>query len=186
MKEDFIIHLGLQKTGSTFLQREVFPLIRKTIWSDENLSGDILSKIGSIERYGILEHLYNTVPDAKIIIVLRCEEEWLNSVYSHYIKRGGYKTYDKWFSEEFDKKLLLFDNYVDKIKEYFNEVLVCRYENLVYDCDKFIIDICQFIGVDMPDYRNKFYNRRYNSVYLNLHRYYNFVGNGILRKIYGW
>jgi len=108
-----VLHVGPQRTGTTFLQREVFPRIpdawlygnnntpfdfksplaanRLNIISDEGFYGNPWDKgIPYASKYTIGKRLRQVFPDAKILVGMREHDEWLNSVYNTYIRRGGY------------------------------------------------------------------------------------------------
>lgn len=115
MTAKLFLHIGLHKTGTTFLQREVFPfwpevhyfrggslfaildeLIdsphSKFLVSRESLSGMPLSNNGLswIEGFAAaVERLAKLVPDAGIIIAFRRQRELLLSLYKQYLHEGG-------------------------------------------------------------------------------------------------
>jgi len=179
-KSDVIIHVGLHKTGTSFLQKEVFPNIKNAevfgyankvfnfktklsdkkinIISEEGLSGNLHTKIKTVDRETITSRLHAVFPDAKIIVVFRNKEDWIKSLYSEYIKLGGYETFNYWKTEILDETCLNFDKYEKCLKKLFDYVLVCRYEDLKNDTDVFIKNICDFICVKVPEYDNKYRN----------------------------
>ena len=84
------IHVGIHRTGSTFLQNIIFPKLSnsKSIFSNEAISGSFFSP-----GYEDARELKSLCPDVKIIIVLRNQHSLINSFYSLYLKVGGTKTY---------------------------------------------------------------------------------------------
>ena len=113
MKNKIILHLGLHKTGTTYLQRRIFnqkninlitnPNYAITNWHIEPNKINILSmealslsmphskeqKRTKCNREEILDHLKKLFPDAKIILGIRNKQSWLKSCYNEYITIGG-------------------------------------------------------------------------------------------------
>lgn len=164
MKKNIIIHIGLHKTASTFLQTYVFPrfdnctlltrpftqyneafnrlqyaddtLYDKSqiesiiesiqtsniILSDENLSGKLFF-YNALNRSLIAKRLCELFPEAKIVIVLRNQMDFINSAYNNYIKgvhkgKKGIHKFIKYESKAYDDFKLhsaraKIDNYPD-------------------------------------------------------------------------
>lgn len=178
-----IIHVGLPRTGTTFLQKEFFPKIKNAfvygpfnkylcisskfehdkinIISDELLSIDCL--LDRIEqREEVLLRLKILFPSAKIIFVLRDKESFQKSFYSEYIKWGGTKPYYDWYIDSINKNPNVFDfsQYVTLINSLFDEVLILDYTEFIENKKVFLKKICDFIDVDIPQYRDIKYNVR--------------------------
>jgi hypothetical protein len=168
------IHVGLHKTGTTFLQNEVFPKIpeinyqrkvdlttsvvegKTNLFSDENLDGGsyrLFSKPD--DRYKIAMNLYKMFPNAGIIVCLRDEKSWLRSAWKQYVlSYYGYTFKD--YCKKMDKETLNFKGYVFYLSNLFNDnVFVTNYETLVKDPQNFVKGICDFIGVETPVFENK-------------------------------
>ena len=168
------IHVGLHKTGTTFLQNEVFPKIpeinyqRKVdlttsvvegkinLFSDENLDGGsyrLFSK--PTDRYKIAMNLYKMFPNAGIIVCLRDEKSWLRSAWKQYVMSYYGYTFNE-YCKKMDKETLNFKGYVLYLSNLFSDnVLVTNYETLVKDPQSFVKGICDFIGVETPTFENK-------------------------------
>lgn len=178
-KPEIYIHVGLAKTGSDFLAKSVFPripeinLIEKTILtfelkkdkiniiSNDGLSGYAFPKFddgGEKNKYIIANRLKRILPDAKIIICIRKKESWLSSLYRHYIRYGGHYAYDKWLIDVLDAEYIDVDSYLSCLKSLFDDVLVLKFETLKDKPIQFVKEVCDFIGVDLPD------NINYNIV----------------------
>lgn len=115
-----ILHIGLHKTGTTFLQNTVYPNIQNadyyrgwdglnkivcgkkeyTIISDEKLSGDPfdknLSYSESFKRS--ITNLQKLVPNAIILVTVREPQMWISSVYKQHIHQGGFLKPEEFFS----------------------------------------------------------------------------------------
>jgi sulfotransferase family protein len=114
-KQKIFIHVGLHKTGTTFLQKKVFPKmhdvnlitvfnteiignknfilcsmlsdIKINLISDEALSCVPYSPGITQNRYEIASRLYRLFPNAKIIVTFREKSSWIKSVYKQYHKK---------------------------------------------------------------------------------------------------
>ena len=189
MKEDVIIHVGLQKTGTTFLQEEIFKKMnvryirdisftnlcfkrdKKTIIANEALSGDPYSN--KIDRFKVIDNLHNLFPDAKIIVGVRNWRDMMDSLYSQYIRNGGcgYDTLLLFNIREYS----FYEEYIEHIQSLFKDVFVYNYD---WDLKKehkeaFIIRLCDFIGEPVPDYQDKRYRVRLKPYQLQTMRMIN-------------
>jgi len=176
MKEDVIIHVGLMKTGTTFLQEEIFKKMnvryirdinftnlcfkrdKKTIIANEALSGDPYSN--KIDRFKVIDNLHKLFPDAKIIVGVRNWKDMMDSLYSQYIRNGGcgYDTLLLFNIREY----AAYEEYIEHIQSLFKDVFVYNYD---WDLKKehkeaFIIRLCDFIGEPVPNYQDKRYRVR--------------------------
>jgi len=167
------IHVGLHKTGTTFLQNEIFPKIpninyqrhvdlttrvvsgKVNLFSDENLDGGSYRIFNTVQhRYNIMENLHTLYPTAKIIICIRDRDKWLQSAYKQYVV--AYYSYSfRDYCKRLDPKFTDFDEYIEKLRYWFDDVYVCHYEDLVKNPKEFVNGICDFIGVETPEYENK-------------------------------
>jgi len=172
MKEIYI-HVGLPKTGTTFLQEEIFKKMKvryirgvdfrkycfhrdkKTIISEETLSGDPYSKVDN--RYIIAENLHKLFPDAKIIVGLRNPKDLIESLKSQYIRGGGvFKTLYINPSYVYGQK-----EYVNYLKSLFSDVFVYDYDkDIKRDKKSFVERLCEFVGEPVPDYKDVKYRVR--------------------------
>jgi len=169
------IHVGMHKTGTTFLQEEVFPNIsginyqRKidlttkvepgkiNLFSDENLDGGSYRLFANPkDRYTIAYNLRQMFPTAKIIICIRDKDEWIQSAYKQYtLSYFGY-TFLEYF-RRMNKETLDFTTYAVYLQNLFgrDNVLVLNYQDLKNDPHAFVELICDFIGVEVPMYEVK-------------------------------
>ena len=107
-KTENYYHIGLCKTGTTFLQKNVFPKIKDinfissysherdkrcniTLYSYEKLTGSPMWH----DWYATYDLLQRIPTDSNIILVLRDKKKWVRSNYVHYIKSGGYLSFKK-------------------------------------------------------------------------------------------
>ena len=127
----YVIHLGLHRTGTSYLQKIVFPKFKHLkIISNENLSGDNLG-LGfhlNIDRVTLLYAIFMKYHNCKIILGIRNKDDWLKSCYNKYCDYG-HKSYKDWYND-FDKNLLDFDSYIKEINFLFSDVFIYNYEDL--------------------------------------------------------
>ena len=151
MKDKSIFfHCGLPKTGSTFLQEQVFPLmhtgtyinkprgsIDKIIYqlanskspiliSEENLLGResllAINNINILERHKlILKSIKTTFPYSKIILFLRAPEESIISNYKQYIYGGGILKFEDWVELDGIREQFDYPKLISIIESFFNK-----------------------------------------------------------------
>jgi len=146
------IHIGQAKVLSTWLQKELFSRIGKNVWSDEQLSGLVLNwRSGAVTRNIMLYGLKALYPDAKILVCVRNDERaWVSSIYSQYVKQGGFKSFEQWFQQDFDKRFIDQKQYIDEIKKLFDDVYVFCFEDFLDDKEKVVGELCDWLGVPVP------------------------------------
>jgi len=175
-KQEIFIHIGLPKTGTTFLQEEIFPKLNnvnfilrdfslaqysegKNLISNERITGGIT---GDADYKTILDRIKKLFPNIKIIVVFRNKDEWIRSCYYQFIgtseNRLLVKSFKEYYDNYFNKSLLDFVSFEQYLKDMFDDVLVLDYNLLKTDSNRFIEMICGFIGVDIPVYDNNKYN----------------------------
>lgn len=186
------IHFGLMKTATKFLQKEVFPkyenvnLVRNpnlymkiyddklNIISNEDLSGIACLPIEDPEdRYRIADRMHAMFPDAKAIIGIRDKKSWVRSVYSEYLRNGGIYDFKTYQNKLFKKGFLEFEKYIDYLNKTFKDVYVYKFEDLKKDDNKFVKDICKFIGVEAPPFENVHRRVGYSDFQVKIIRFLN-------------
>lgn len=202
--EKLFIHVGLPKTGTTFLQHEIFPKIKNVnfihyqnfameiytdklnIISNEELFGYKVRGSNAHDRFTIADRLKLCFPDAKIILGLRNKKTWLKSCYKQWVRDGGIHEYDYWFNNIFDVSFLNFDEYINYLKSIFDNVYIYTFENLKNNTDECLKNICNFIGCDVPIFENKKYNVGWNDKQIKIARFLNrcFKSNTVHRIIW--
>jgi len=172
-KTKIFIHVGPHKTGTTFLQKEVFPKIKDinyvlrvaidtpivegkvNLLSDENLDGGTYRVFRTVgNQRTIAKNLHGMFPNAKIIICLRNKDKWLQSAWKQY--SVAYYAYPfKKYCELLDEEMTDFEAYAEFLKTLFKDVYICHYEDLVLNPEKFVKDLCDYMGVETPKFENK-------------------------------
>lgn len=195
MKTEVFIHVGLHKTGTTFLQKEVFSKIpninyqeevgletkveegKINLFSNENLDGGsyrLFNRIG--QRYTIANNLHKLFQNARIIICIRDKKDWLKSAYKQYsiaYKSYSFNEYCQRIGPEIED---LFDyRYLIYLRKSFAGVYVCHFENLRKDPQKFVKELCDFIGVDIPNVNYAHHNIAITDNQIRLIRAFDFI-----------
>jgi len=189
MRVKTILHIGMQRTGTTFFQREVFPklniryispkffkwrslgtliesysyIIREdTLISNENIYCDMWSKEDT--RFERLELLHKLFPHAKIIFGVRNKEALMKSWYKKSIGVGATWTYEE-FLQQINLNVFDYEPYIKRLRKVFNDVYVYRFEDFKSTPDNVIEEMCQFIGVETPKIDKEAYKRKWNIGY---------------------
>lgn len=162
MSEVFV-HVGLHKTGTTWIQEEIFRKLnvaytrrtdllaipcskgQKKIIAHEELSGH--PYYGRYEdRFAIADAIGRLFPSARIIVGFRDPSSWVKSLYSQYIRTGGWKSFEHFEKEIFDERFLQFEEYERYLKKKFDNVFVYRFEEIWADKSRFAKSLCDFLG----------------------------------------
>ena len=144
------------------------------IVSNENLSGDAIGfGFGhDIDRNVILKGIKAEYGNVKIILGVRDKESWLRSLYNKYCDYG-FKSYSRWYNENFNKSFLDYNKYIFDIKEQFDNVYIYDYSLLKNDFPAFKKRLCIFLGYEV-DFNNVNVNRSVNIFSIYLLRFVNF------------
>lgn len=168
------IHVGLPKTGTTFLQECVFKHLPvnyvryfdKTIYhncfnfehpfllSNEDLSGYphcLFDDCSNSSRWFIARNLSMLFPDASIIIGIRNIDSWIKSIYKESVRQGLSLTEKQFYKRiSYNGNLLNFDVYIRFLKKLFDDVFVYNFEELKHNPTKIIKSLCSFLNIEMP------------------------------------
>ena len=234
------LHLGMPKTGTTFLQTRCFPFLtgiryrdprimnlldqiaytnpafldldlikreadgimdaagESMLISHERLFGNMLSNFW--DHTYITRSLKHLFPDARIIIVIRRQDELVESIYKQSLQSGYHQRIDSFLNyrkkalqdaadtlgqPNLDVKQLDLRRYVQSYAAHFgrNNLLVLPYELMREDQETFLKKLFAFIDVE-PFYpnRNGRENRSYSwlssHVALFLNRFVRIEGDG--------
>jgi len=170
------LHIGLPKTATSFLQKEVFPNLKMNYISQEHLSGATV-----LERYTMLRGLRYYYGDVKLLVGVRNVESLKRSLYSEYIKMGNFHSYSYWEKYLIEPGMFDISGYIVEIKKFFSNVYIYKFEDIVKDEEKTVNDILRFIGTS---YRyksrkvNKRYNTKFNGIEIVFFRFINFLLEG--------
>lgn len=184
-----MVHIGLPKTGTTYLQQEVFPRLPLNILSYENISADAYGNffcpmphinvaLSRLQRIGTAKELYHYVHDVPILIILRSRYEWLKSIYNQMVKRSLYGFSYEYFLKHIDPEIGDFSALIMQYQHHFSDVRVMHYEHFKNDNQGFVDDICSWLEIDPIIVSKKRINRSMNTTLLSVKRLSN--------RIYVW
>ena len=166
------IHIGLPKTGTTFLQNSIFKNITDIevfhkAYEFLNLIRDLKKEtlFTSFESYlynekeknlvdqGLISinNIKNTFNNPKIIFGYRNQSEYIKALYLQSLNEYKYWTFRDFFSLEndssfFNKHDFLLAPIVKELKQNFREVYFYDFEDLKNDNEKIVNEILSFIG----------------------------------------
>lgn len=153
-----ILHIGMHKTGTTFLQKSFFPKLSNTFYAHNNeffvpwkeqlyLKPDhmLLSYEGfsgfpwknQQRDRGWLDSFYCNInqlkiffPDATIIIFFRKQGDLLASLYKQYLNEGGELEFEKFYgvNKIIDEKDISIKPRIEYLKENFERVYCLNYQ----------------------------------------------------------
>lgn len=130
---------------------------RCLVVSNERLSGHPMSN--GVDRAWICNRLYETLPDGRVLIVVREQRSMILSNYMQYLKYGGPRSIEGFLASEMDARVpaleptyWCYDELVRLYVERFGpeRVLVLPYEMLRRAPGEFVARICRFSGVEPP------------------------------------
>ena len=192
MNKEVYLHIGFPRTGTTFLQQEVFPKIEglhfqhtmekpfvpvpgKNLWSNEDFCGKPYIR-SDFDRKCYLYGLSRLYPKAKVIIGIRDKESLFKSMYTIFVKAGWAASYEK-AREIMEVKYGDFDAIFQLVYDLFgkNNTYIYRFEDFVENKRDCIDGICKFMGVKTPQYRDIRINVSWNERQLKLCRFLNII-----------
>lgn len=168
------LHIGLHKTGTTFLQKAVFPLwqgleylpldkleylVRMSeeknyLLSREGLSGQ--NWMHKAEREACIVRLAKLFPDARVIMSFRQHPGFIVSSYNQFLQRGGFLEFKDYFSLQSDNSFMASEDFLfrDKIdlvaNEFGHQPHVVLHQDIVSDIGKVIRSLEGFMGGSGP------------------------------------
>lgn len=171
------MHIGLHKTATTFLQREVFPKwegITYIRWpnlehflrmdegktylvSREGMSGQIWSP--NVERVKSIKRLAELFPEAKILLSFRRHDKYIVSSYKEFLRQGGTLFFDEFFDIEHNKGFqqrqdLLYRPKIEAVEEYFGRrPFVFLQEEISHDLQSLLKSMEEFLTGRAPEVR---------------------------------
>lgn len=101
----------------------------------------------------IVKRLYQTFPQANILMVIREQKSIIISAYKEYIKRGGKLKFKRFLSEIIRPENLKFDELITEYQTTFGQdkILVLPFEMLKGNQEKFCQSIFSFVGLPYKD-----------------------------------
>lgn len=174
-------HVGLGKTGTTFLQYRVFPMfvglyyIQRTryrkvtqIINSTNYSKYLVSNEFDQQLEHEVKKFSVSFPDATPIIVFRRHDSYIASQYRRFVKNGFRGTFTDFFDMEndngyFKKQDLDYFRQIKILEDHFkNSPIVLFYDDFCYDAKKFVMDLAKKMEVTI-DLQKVNFNRKHTS-----------------------
>ena len=202
-EQEIVIHLGLHKTGTTFLQKCVFPKLKdvevqhlmnicqikftsfkKTLLiSSEGLLSSMphYPDNGTVEDS--IEALRRIFPNAKIILGIRNERSWFKSCWNQYIRSGGTMSYIDYLFR-YGGTCLLPREYAHIIDNTWKNVFVYEQQELRAFPFETIERMCKFIDVPIPKFDVATINKSFSMDKIIILRFLNHCVFGIINKLY--
>jgi len=174
--KDLILHLGMPKTGTSFLQEDVFPTIpglqvyrgwnnfrmlmdtpldKKVLISDEYFSCKMTRGSLFLQFQERVQTIKKVFGDPLIVIGFRKPQEFVLSFYKQLLHAGLYYEWKDIFNSD-NKGLIKFDDldytkYVELLQQNFSEVLIYSNEMLKHDLQKFMDRFTTFANLPKKD-----------------------------------
>ena len=137
---------------------------------------------GLSRRVYVLYNLKRCFPDAKVIFVIRKQNELACAYYTEYVKSGGIKRLEEVCGFLKNNRLSLpalhffqFSDYVNALKTFFlSGVLVLPFEELALNSELFLKKLNNFIGIEyVPIELKKLNKSKYSWLQLEILRFTN-------------
>ncbi len=173
MRKTPIVHIGLHKTGTSYLQQELFPnipgidlyrgfethrdLINKKsdaqiLISDESISGDLFGGGYGADFYKNLDRIKELYKTPKIILGIKAQLGFIVSVYKQYLHQKGTENFDAVFNLEdtglITKEELLLMPKIEYLLANFEQVFIYSQESLLSQPHDFLAALLQFLELD--------------------------------------
>lgn len=194
-KAEIYFHVGIPKTASTFLQRNVMPYFRGVQFVKKRhhkyhkeivANSDSEKILFTCEFDHALENELNTFAKnygkCNIIIVFRRQDAWIASRYRYHIRKNGHLSFDEFFNLDKNDGYwhiedLEFYRKIELIEKYFphNKPLVLFQDNLKNDAWGFIDKLADYIGVtyNKDDIKMQVVKKAYQDKHLMIVRWFN-------------
>lgn len=165
--KEIYFHVGLGKTGSTYLQTRLFPKLRgiryippqhyrasKRIIRSSTHTKFLVSREFDRQLLRELDWFLSDFPETRIIIVFRRHDEWIASHYRRYVKNGWSGRFDQFIDLQQDSGLwklkeLTFGVMIDGIKKRASKSLMLIHDDLENRHDAFFQQIRKFTGTTL-------------------------------------
>ena len=170
VEKNVTFHIGLGKTGSTYLQHKFFPKLKGVEYipsSKYRRVFDLLEKRSEGNYFVSREFdhqlrrectkIARHYPDAKIIMVLRPPASWIASQYRRFAKNGTHETFREFFDVENDtgrwkRQELCFSEHITFLEETFRtKPLVLFHDELKYAPHIFMKKISAYAGAEYDE-----------------------------------
>ncbi|WP_289023295.1 hypothetical protein [uncultured Salegentibacter sp.] len=179
-------HIGLHKTGTTYLQQEMFPMLKyvslirawdshrkilntghqNILISDEGLSGNPYRGNYFKEFRENMESIHSIYKTSNIIVGVRKHSALVLSLYKQYLQQKGCENLDYLYNIEntglIKDEDLLFEERILILKELFENVFVYSQETLRERPGDFLNQLCAFLNIEDKPNLEEIYTRERN------------------------
>jgi hypothetical protein len=164
----------MHKTGTTFLQQNVFPKFegitylrdpvidqflrldddRNYLASNERLAGPLWGTRAQSEA--TIRRLAEMFPDAKILISFRPHHRFIVSSYKQYLHEGGSLPFERYFDVDEDNGFMKKEQFVYKVKidairrRFGSEPFVFLHDEVLHDLGGLLADFERYLGAKAP------------------------------------
>ena len=167
-KSEIFFHVGVERTGTKYVQGKVFPYFKGIHFINKDRFS-IYNKIIDKQKYSKylvsmelnlspqfeeeVKRFSESYPDTKVIMVLRKQHSWIASHYKRIVKNGQNLTFSQFLDMENDQSVynrsdLLYYDKLMLLKKYFHQKpLVLLYDDLRNQPMSFIDKLANFLNV---------------------------------------
>lgn len=164
MEKKIYFHVGLAKTGSTFLQKNFFPYLKNIkyinthkyrncikIIKKTNYKSYLISREFDRQLENEIKKITSYFPNVRIIIIFRRHDHWITSQYKRYVKNGWYWKFQDFYNDKdsgyWKNEDMIYLNKVNIIKKYTTKTpLVMCFEKLKKNPFSYLDKISKFLN----------------------------------------
>ena len=174
--KNIYFHVGLAKTGSTFLQNNFFPKLQNIkyisthkyrrcidIINNTNYDSYLISREFDRQLEGEVKKILNHFPETKIIIVFREHKKWISSQFKRFSKNGYHFKFEDFYNNTnsgyWKNEDMIYINKINIIKKY------SKYDPLVLNFDELKINPHSYL-TKISEYTNSNYKK--SNISLNV------------------
>ena len=174
--KNIYFHVGLAKTGSTFLQNNFFPKLQNIkyisthkyrrcidIINNTNYDSYLISREFDRQLEGEVKKILNHFPETKIIIVFREHKKWISSQFKRFSKNGYHFKFEDFYNNAnsgyWKNEDMIYIDKINIIKKY------SKYDPLVLNFDELKINPHSYL-TKISEYTKSNYNK--SNISLNV------------------
>mgnify|MGYP003334080651 FL=1 len=174
--KNIYFHVGLAKTGSTFLQNNFFPKLKNIkyisthkyrrcidIINNTNYDSYLISREFDRQLEGEVKKILNHFPETKIIIVFREHKKWISSQFKRFSKNGYHFKFEDFYNNTnsgyWKNEDMIYIDKINIIKKY------SKYDPLVLNFDELKINPHSYLS-KISEYTNSNYSK--SNISLNV------------------
>ena len=174
--KNIYFHVGLAKTGSTFLQNNFFPKLKNIkyisthkyrrcidIINNTNYDSYLISREFDRQLEGEVKKILNHFPETKIIIVFREHKKWISSQFKRFSKNGYHFKFEDFYNNTnsgyWKNEDMIYIDKINIIKKY------SKYDPLVLNFDELKINPHSYL-TKISEYTNSNYSK--SNISLNV------------------